>query len=79
MAKITKAWGELGTDENGVDKFTVSILMHERPGQPIRLTAKDVFARQLKKYFDENVIFSFEANIAGNPIPYLFVTKLQAC
>jgi len=78
-ARVTKVWGTgLEKDDNNVDKFTVSILMVEKPGQPIRLTAKDELARQLQQITDENLCFSFEANLAGNPIPYLFATSIDA-
>jgi hypothetical protein len=64
-------------DDNGVDKFTVSVLIAERPGQPIRLTGKDTFARLLKELADSNEPFAFDANLSGNPIPYLFVTSIE--
>lgn len=77
-AKITKVWGEgLSEDKNSVSKFTVSILMKERPGQPIRLTAKDELADKLKLMADHDAYFSFEANLSGNPIPYLFATSIE--
>jgi hypothetical protein len=78
-SRITKVWGEMATDDNGVDKLTVSILMRERPGQPVRLTAKDEFARDLKRFAEDKAFFSFEANLSGSPIPYLFVTALEKC
>lgn len=51
--------------------------MRERPGQPIRLTAKDELAEELKFMADHDAFFSFEANLSGNPIPYLFATKIE--
>jgi hypothetical protein len=76
-AHVTKVWGQgLTTDDNNVALITVSVLTAEKPGQPIRLTAKDSLATLLNEFAEAKAEFSFEANISGNPIPYLFATYL---
>jgi hypothetical protein len=69
--------GGLTKDSYGADLITVNVRMSERPGQPIRLTAKDTLAAELKVLADNKTPFSFTANLSGNPIPYLFATSLK--
>jgi len=75
---ITKVWGEIAKDEHNVDYLWVSVLIAGRPGQPVRLLGKDVFAHQLKKLAEESKHFDAKVNIGNDKgVPYLFVTGLE--
>lgn len=77
-AEVIKVLGDgLTTDRDGVDLITVLVRVTERPGQPIRLTAKDQLAVQLNQIAKDGVAFSFDSNVSGNPVPYTFATNLE--
>lgn len=77
-AEVISVTGEgLTRDAVGVDLITVIARVAERPGQPVRLTAKDTLAQKLAQIAKEGSVFAFEGNVSGNPVPYVFATSLE--
>src|SRR5208337_939519 len=78
-AHVVRVLGDgLVKDKDGLACITVRVLTSEKPGQPLQLVAKDLFAQQLAQFAKDNTSFSFEANVSGRIQPYLFCTGLQA-
>lgn len=78
-AHVIRVLGEgLTKDGDGLACITVRVLTSEKPGQPLQLVAKDLFAQQLAQFAKDNTSFSFEANVSGRIQPYLFCTSLEA-